>query len=169
MDIRDFYQTDFEKFIHPATFWVKSDEVVAWVPLKKQGILAVPVNELYCCNTKSLQHVAWCPMPVSYTHLDVYKRQHVRRRGALWYESVRCLSVGISYGEVQWSRSDESIGTKPGGSCTHEIKNKGVVGTSSSPVLLGVCRWDFFCYWQQNSHRGGIVAGHYWVTKFIPL
>ena len=55
----------------------------------------------------------------------------------------------------------QSIVAEPGGSCTHEIKNKGVVGTSSSPVLLGVCRWDFFCYEQQNSHRGGIVAGQF--------
>ena len=54
-------------------------------------------------------------------------------------------------------------------SCTHEIKNQGVVGTSSSPVLFGVYRWDFFCCEQQNSHRGGIVAGHFWVFLFLTV
>ena len=56
-----------------------------------------------------------------------------------------------------------------GGSVPMQSKNKGVVGTSSSPVLFGVCRWDFFCCEQQNSHRGGIVACQFWVFLFLTV
>ena len=59
---------------------------------------------------------------VSYTHLDVYKRQVL---GSLTEKSSDLVQMS------PWSLSQ-------GGHVPMSIKNQGVVGTSSSPVLFGV-------------------------------